>query len=292
MDFSRIFDVFSQRPQPLPQAAKPLTTTFKHRVVFLCRDNFDLPLFWQEIHQKLQYLHGRQFLSAGHSSVPVEDTIGFLNDCSDDHFLDFVELIFKSHLQESISHGLVGPVNEFLRLDDLPYVLTDFVWVTEGNAPYRSWRREGFPQIIRRENEAIHKTAIEPTLALLKSPIFSSANNEFLQALADYRKDDYMVCVVKCGSAFESVMKIICARKAWSYQQTDTAEPLLTTIVEKTRLEPFFKQPLMLIATTRNRLSSAHGAGTEPRDVPKHVAQYTINATASAILLLVEEANP
>ena len=143
MDFSRIFDVFSKRPQPLPQAAKPLTTTFKQRVVFLCRDNFNLPLFWQEIHQKLQYLHGRQFLSAGHSSVPVEDTIGFLNDCSDDHFLDFVELIFKLHLQEHLSYGLVGPVNEFLRLDDLPYVLTDVVWVTEGNAPYRSWRQEG-----------------------------------------------------------------------------------------------------------------------------------------------------
>ena len=62
--------------------------------------------------------------------------------------------------------------------------------------------------------------------------------------------------------------------------------------MEKTRLESFFKQPMMLIATIRNRLSSVHGAGTEPRDVPKHVAQYTINATASAILLLVEETNP
>jgi hypothetical protein len=54
-------------------------------------------------------------------------------------------------------------------------------------------------------------------------------------------------------------------------------------------MESYFDQPLLLIATMRNRLSSSHGAGAQPRVVPAHRARYVINATAAAILLLVEE---
>ena len=80
--------------------------------------------------------------------------------------------------------------------------------------------------------------------------------------------------------------------RKWSYGQNDTVEPLLNTILNKSNLDSFFKRPMMIIATIRNRLSSAHGAGTEERVVSKHVAHYVMNATASAILLLVEETNP
>ena len=87
-------------------------------------------------------------------------------------------------------------------------------------------------------------------------------------------------------------MKIICEQKGWSYEQNDTAATLLDNIFQEIDLDGFFKQPLMLVATIRNRLSSAHGAGAEQREVPDHVAQYAINATAAAILLLVEETSP
>ena len=212
-----------------------------------------------------------------------------MGECNDEHFLDFVELIFQSSLQTRSSRNLVDAVNEFLKLDDLPYSLTDFVWVPDGDSPYSAMELSARPQIIRRDNEVLHNTAIEPTLTLLTNPAFTSANKEFLEALADYRKGEYGDCVVKCGSSFESVMKIICARKVWSYNQTDTAAPLLDVIFSNTNLDSFFKQPLMLVATIRNRLSSAHGAGTQPRIVDRHVANFAINATAAAILLLVEE---
>ena len=55
-------------------------------------------------------------------------------------------------------------------------------------------------------------------------------------------------------------------------------------------LEPFFEQPLVLVATIRNRLSKSHGAGLNSRDVTEAKAEYAINATAAAILLLVKEA--
>ena len=292
INLPHLFNVFSNRPQPSTKADKSLTVEFRNRIVFLCRDTFDSPDFWREVHHKLQYLHGRQFLSAKRSSDSLEDVANFFGECSDKHFLDFVELIFQPHQQSISARGLVRVVNEFLKLDDLPYSLTDFVWVPERDSPYSAMNLVAYPHIIRRDNEVLHNTAIEPTLTLLTNPAFTSANKEYLEALAHYRKTEYADCLSKCGSSFESVMKVICDLKSWSYKQTDTASTLLSTILPKTSLDTFFKEPLTLIATVRNRLSSAHGAGTAQRVVSKQVANYAINATASAILLLVEETNP
>ena len=196
---------------------------------------------------------------------------------------------------------LVNTINTFFDVDSLPYRLTDFAYSPIKQIPARELgfpssnsdgvirgsTLESYPQVICLDNEVLHKEAIEPTLLLLTEPYFSSANEEFLEALKDYRKGDYRDSVVKCGSSLESVMKVICARKKWPYQETDAASKLLKTIIPKTTLDTFYEQPIMLIATIRNRYSTAHGAGTQQKTVPKHVANYVINATASAILLLV-----
>ena len=317
MDFSSIFDVFSKRPQPPVKAGRPLTVEFRYRVLQLCTTTFpDRPLgytfsrsadtiFWLEMHEKLSYLHGRARLAKITTGSLSEDAAVFLEDCDDYHFLDFIELIFKwQHLWEfNINpHELLKNVNEFLEVDDLPYYLTEFVFsrpespksgLPPGVGVFQSSTQiETYPQIIRRDNEAIHETAIQPALTLLANPAFASANKEFLEALGHYRKGEHADCLAKCGSSFESVMKIICDRKKWPYKQTDTAETLLNIILGKTGMESFFNQPIMLVATMRNRLSSAHGAGTQQRNVPEHRAQFAVNATASAILLLVHETNP
>ena len=228
--------------------------------------------------------------------------INFLGECSDDHFLDFIELSFQSpSISASDVHvqDLIDDINIFFHQDDLPYHLTNFVFSSANIKPtgrpifgYPATTLESYPQIVRRDSEVLHETAIEPALTLLREPGFSSANKEFLEALKDYRKGDYKDSVAKCGSSFESVMKVICNRKKWPYKQTDTAETLLNIIFGKTGMEAFFNQPIMLVATMRNRLSSAHGAGTQQRNVPEHRAQFAVNATASAILLLVHETNP
>jgi hypothetical protein len=99
----------------------------------------------------------------------------------------------------------------------------------------------------------------------------------------DYRKGDISDCLTKCGSAFESVLKVICDRKGWAYQQTDTAKVLVSIVLPHTSLESYFESLLMIIATLRNKLSSAHGAGTAVKQPARHIAQYTLNATACAM---------
>jgi Domain of unknown function (DUF7014)/Abortive infection C-terminus len=145
------------------------------------------------------------------------------------------------------------------------------------------------PEVIVRTNQASYALAVEPAIQLLADPRFEAANLEFLGALEDYRKGRYGDCLTKCGSALESTMKLICRHKGWPYNENATAAPLLNVIRTRSGLESFFVQPILNIATLRNRFSTAHGGGTTPRSVPAHKARYAINATASAILLLVEE---
>jgi hypothetical protein len=87
------------------------------------------------------------------------------------------------------------------------------------------------------------------------------------------------------------VLKVICDRKGWIYKQTDTAKTLITTFISKTETDSYFEPVLTIIATLRNRMSSAHGAGTAARQPPVHMAQYALNATARAIILVARVAS-
>lgn len=315
MNFPWTFNVFSRRPKVTDKTVKLLTPEFKNRVLLLCRDTFPRyrdfmgevrpRKFWSDIYNRLEYLHGRSDLSGKYPYSVDKATVDFLSQCSDEHFLDFIELIFQLELLWNSGHRvdaqkLAMDVNTFLEIDNLPYFLTGFVFPAPQQGPSRFITItdngipiiEAYPQIIDKENEVLHQEAIEPTLLLLTEPHFASANEEFLEALKDYRKGDYRDCVAKCGSSLESVMKVICHRKKWPYKETDTASKLLKTILPRTDLDPFYEQPIMLIATIRNRYSTAHGAGTQQKTVPKHVANYVINTTASTILLLVSETSP
>ena len=165
MNLSQIFTVFSKRHNPSDKVSTPITNEFRFRVVTLCRDSFEDSTLWETLHNKLQYLHGRQFLS----SVPdrayldrKQDVLKFLGQCSDQHFLDFVELIFQCRGRKKPNvndKDIVESINQFLDEDDLPYHLTDFVispypWIATG--PDRGTRGstlESYPQIIRRDSE-------------------------------------------------------------------------------------------------------------------------------------------
>ena len=284
-------------PHPTENSRNPpLTPEFRNRVILLWRrtfaeESFSGPTLWSEVHEKLLYSLGRQRLSAKSATTWKYDLFNFIDECSDDYFLEFIELSFQTNSifyaansmsYEQISSGqVIDNINTFLEVDDIPYYLTKYA--------HRNGSIIAFPQMIRRDSEVIHNTAIEPTLALLRHSGFETANQEFLEALNHYRNGEYGDSVLKCQNSFESVMKIICEQKGWTYKRHDT---LLTELVEKSNLPRFFKHPLALIGTIRTELGKSHGAGTESRETPPHVAQYAINATASAILLLMGETNP
>lgn len=297
--FTEIFRVFSRRERfATNQPPKPLTKEFRNRVVMLLRNQMhgSFESFLGELHAPVALLLGMPKLSPGAAITGrADDLLSFLFSCKDENFLDVIELIFRSNIT-GISwpdNPLIPSINQFLQVDDLPYHLTGYSTAAYEETSFGS-RRSGFrlaeyPRIIRKENEFLHNAAIEPALHLLSGTAFKLANAEFLKALEDHRKGDFSDCLTKCGSAFESTMKIICEKNTIPFKQTDTASILLKAIVGGSKLDTFWEPPLMLIATLRNRLSSSHGAGSQAKIVPRHVATYAINATASAIVLLVSE---
>lgn len=297
--FEKLFDVFSRREQPPKNTdIKPLTEEFRNRVLMLLRETLQYGFqdFLGRLHQKAAYLYGRFGLSGKSAySSPQEDLLNFFVTCSDEHFLDLLELIFRSDLPGITwpDNSIIPGINDFFRIDDLPYHLTDYSMEEFESSfhgtPTTAIRIKEYPQVIRKDSEVVYRNAMEPALKLLNAAEFKHANEEFLKALEDHRKGDYRDCLTKCGSSFESVMKVLCAKSALPYNERDTASALLKTLLGNSHLEQYWEQPLILIATLRNRLSSSHGAGAQPKIIQKHVATYAVNSTASAILLLCSE---
>lgn len=269
--------------------------------------------FWRQIHQSLCYLFGRIYLSGRSDITYNEDLALFLSTSEPSEFFDFIELTFKQESSRSVlgpTSEVVDAINEVLRVGDEPYQLTHMVEMVEdvprvfddaGNPVAHSFdgiipfyggkivSTAEYPRIIRVDEEVTHHEAVIPALSVLQAPHFEAANGEFRAAMADYRNGNYDDCLRNCGNAFESVMKVLCKKNRWPYQETDTAGPLLKLIIANSSLDQFFEQPLMLIGTMRNRLSTAHGAGNIARNVDRPIAQYAITATAGAIVLLAHE---
>ncbi len=290
MVFGDVFGVFSNRSkgtQP-KKAVRPLTREFRNRVLMLCMEQFQGTMFWEEIYGKFAYQLGRPNLTDAPTRNRSEAAAMFVNECNDDHFLDFIEHIFRT--EAGFHYGrqrLVEGINEFLAHDQLPYTVTSEVWTSSDDG--RTSRLTALPQVIRRDSALLHANAIAPALQLLQRPEFVSANSEFLEAEQHYRRGEYGDCLTKCGSALESVLKVVCKMKGWKSSEADTMAALVKTFVAKSGIEGIFEKPLLQVAMMRNELSTAHGAGSRPRSVSAAKAQYALNAAAAAALLVVAE---
>src|SRR6266851_2395471 len=300
-----IFDVFSRRNVRRPRGYKPdvISQRLRDRVLLLIRDVFsgkwtdhhwDSPgdhrgEFWVQMHNSFQHLYGRPKLSVADAQSPAEDAYAFVEQCRAAEFFDFLELTFKTDAIWRVlndENELVDALNEILRIEDAPYQLTPIVKREERNRARTGpivggavIRTVAWPKVVRAEDEVTFTEAIAPALSVLSGPNYEAANVEFRDALDEYRKGHYGDCLAKCGSAFESVLKVLCTQNRWTFKPNDTAAPLLKTVLSHTKLDGFFEQPLILIATLRNKLSVAHGGGTTVRSPEPYVAQYAITST-------------
>lgn len=312
-----LFGAYSRRHQPPGggrHQADRISDVLRNRILLLYRDivngrwNHGLftgtpdraGLFFAEVHNLLQHLYGRSKLSNTPAPDQLADLLAFLERCSAGQFFDFLEVSFTVDSTRFVMHDenqVVDAVNELFRVESAPYQLTRLVRVQEqptADVEEFSYggvhiRTVAYPKVIRVEEDVTHSEAIEPALAILSAPHFEVANLELRDALDEYRRGHYKDCLTKCCSSFESVLKVLCTRNALAVSQADTVAPLLEKVIAKSELDTFFQQPLVLIATMRNRLSSSHGGGSDARVARRHVAQYAITITAAAIVLLVHE---
>ena len=324
-----IHDVFSARKKfNKEQVFKPLANIDRNKILLLYRDIIsgkwkstfrhpDAEMFWSEVHNLLEHRLGRPILSQSMQAIGLfnyqmiaTDLDRFLSECTSDEFLDFIELSFKvEHPSQFIpgsrvipgSREVIEAINEVFHMGDLPYHLTHYETIEEEQVEFSYQNRRAYtqsvpkivayPRIIIVEEEVAYKEAVEPTLAILGHHQFAAANSEFRHGLEHYRRGRHQDCLTSCGSALESVLKVICDRKGWNYNNRAALGELLDLVIAQLGLEAVYAEKFKLLATIRNRSSSSHGGGGSPRVGDRHLAQYMVTDTAATIVFLVTEAD-
>jgi hypothetical protein len=151
-------------------------------------------------------------------------------------------------------------------------------------------------EIIRIDSQLIHSEVVLPVLRLLSDPNFESANNEYRSAHQAFRHGELEDCLVDCGKALESVLKVIGRKRGWTFSDTDPASRLIQAAVDAGFLAAYSQPALNHLKgliesstpTVRNKMA-AHGAGANPRVIPQHLAAFQLHQTAAVILYLAEQ---
>ena len=97
-------------------------------------------------------------------------------------------------------------------------------------------------EIVRIDSQYVHAEVVKPALALLgKGKRYSGANSEFLKAHEHYCHKRYKECLVDCLKSFESLMKAICDKHKWSYNQDDTAKKLINVCLDNNLIPAYLQ---------------------------------------------------
>ena len=149
---------------------------------------------------------------------------------------------------------------------------------------------------IRVDSTYIHKKIVRPALTVLRATHFENAEAEFRKAHEHYRHRRYGEANAGCLMALESTLKVICHRCGWQFDaEKDTAWRLIDIVFREGLIPDYLQSQLgalrsVLVSgvpTIRNR-AGGHGAGVKRREVPEHLASYTLHLTAAAILFLAD----
>jgi AbiJ N-terminal domain 4 len=216
---------------------------------------------------------------------------GWLEDEQEvDNWLDGVELALKTvdgfvrgnidELRRDVQtkpDAVIAELNARLREASLGYEFVDGI-------------------IIRKDSEFLHKEAVLPVLWLLKDQRFAAANKEFREAHEAFRHGRLEDCIVSCGKALESVLKVIGTSRNWAIKDSDPASKLIQTAAAAGFLPSYLHASLNHLRsliesstpTIRNKMGG-HGAGSTPRTVPRHLASFQLHQTAAVIVFLAEQ---
>jgi hypothetical protein len=151
-------------------------------------------------------------------------------------------------------------------------------------------------KVIKIDSKFVHAEVIKPTLKILNNSIYKGANEEFLKAHEHYRHKRYKECLNECLKSFESVLKAICDKNSWSYNQNDTSKRLIKICFNNnlipTYLQTQFSSLQQLfesgVPTIRNK-NSGHGQGVQQIQVTNEITSYMLHLTASNILFLIQQ---
>lgn len=254
-----------------------------------------------EVEQFLLRKHGglrrSGFEAARISDIPA---VEHFFKCQNEEVMDFLEFCFKTKFGCG-KQKTVEELNEILEECNVGYELTPYVENWTKGAEFMGRFQENvmkadvtLPKAIRKDEKVLHAETVKPSLAALSAPAYANARRELEGAFDEYQAGKYADAITDAGSAFESVLKIICTERGWAFDpQRDTCSKLLDICRENELFPPFYKPILEGAATVRNKLGDAHGKGPSTiYQVNKAMADHMIYMVCNNINLLMALANP
>ena len=299
-----IFELFSKRQKKLKGEVsdvyqyEDIEEKFRVQVVHIIRDTIGIEsnynditnTVYAEIHQILCKEYGVFTLKEHERSNFSAVYDYFLNTDDYEECLDIIELTFKI-----IDHHVRNKEWEFNQAHGVKQKADDAI--SELNARFKE-SAIGYQfesgELIRIDSQLIHAEVVKPVLHLLgTNKYYQGANAEFLKAHEHYRHKRYKECLVECLKSFESLMKSICDKHSWPYNQTDTAKKLINICLTNNLVPDYLQNQFSSIRillesgipTVRNK-EGGHGQGVEITTVPEYLAGYTLHLTATNLLFL------
>ncbi len=265
-----------------------------------CGPNLSIGAVLDEMRDKiLQRLGGfRQssYEAARISNDPVEE---HFFRCSDEELMDFLQMCFETRWHLG-GQPTVEAINKVLEEESIGYELTPYTEThTEGAtlfghfSPTAKTIHPRLPKVVRKDEKTLHAETVKPCLLVLGNERFATPNAELLGAFDEYRQGKFGDAVTDAGSAFESVLKIICTEKGWPYdKERDTCSKLLDICRQHGLFHPFYKPILEGVATIRNKVGDAHGKGPGAEyPATKELADHMLYTVCNNINLVVTLAN-
>lgn len=266
-------------------------STFRNQVFYIIEEVVDQnnEIYWTSLHRTfakekgIKFLGRHTYLDSSNCKLNIESYVSNSNEVD---FLDFLDYIFHYFYEEAKDYS------DFYFSEKVEEAIRDLNFrMKQHNLGYEFVNGE----IIRIDSKILHAEVIKPALFLLFEEGFESAEEEMRKAFEAKRKGNYTSAITECGKAFESTMKIICDKKGYIYKQTDTANKLISILVDNSFFPDYMQTHLNHIKSTlesglptiRNR-EGAHGQGTDASIVSEEYAEYAINLVATNIVFLVK----
>lgn len=209
--------------------------------------------------------------------------------------LDLIELISR-HISifydKEVSDNINESFNEVFRNNGIGYELINGT-------------------LISKDNEVMHSEIVKPSLQYLSQAEYEGANEELLQAFADFKENQFKNAIINANKAFESTLKIIIAKNKWQpikfiprskrkpnaeLQKTDlqkaVASDLIETLTQNIKVESFHKNALIGLSSSLQSLASlrntvGHGQGAVINEVDIRRCEFAIHTAATNILFLI-----
>jgi AbiJ N-terminal domain 4 len=304
-----MFKPFSKRKNEAKSGIKPseiyiyeIQSNVRNRILYTLKDSLEKAwypdLFDQilsEVRDSLLKQYGGIEANQGVIDAGVTDpAIAHFLSCSHERALDWLEFFFRA---SPGFHGkfCVDPLNAIFQDEGIGYEFTQLVERDAGPGnlfgPPGGRRIEyEYPQAIKKSDQYTHQSIIQPCLHALGGPAYGTAHGEMLKAHEAFRQGDYPGAITSCCSAFESVLKTICAGKGIPCDpQKDPCGVLVQKCLGGNLFPPFYAEAFKASGTIRNNLGSAHGRGPTPaHQVSKEQADHMIQMTSAHITFLVK----